>query len=325
MEVEKKTNKLPQIEENFLKAINKYKAGSPMNEDIIWIDTSIKNLAEEVSSYGIKISPYICKQLLKKYKFGIRKMSKELTIKNVENRNEQFENIDKLIEEYKDKGNPIISLDTKKKEQIGNFYRDGKCYCNDSLKVNDHDFGTFGGGTIVPHGIFDIEKNIGYITLSTSKDTGEFACDCIENWWFNYGKEAYPNATSILILCDGGGSNSSRGFLFKEDLQKLSNKLGIEIRIAHYPPYTSKHNPIEHRLFPHITRSLNGVLIDSVDTMAEKIKKTTTSKGLKVVVSICKKIYETGRKATEEFIENCSIIFDSILGKWNYRAVPQNQ
>lgn len=296
-----------------------------MNEEVIWIDVSVKELSKEVSGLGIPCTPYICKQLLKKEKLGLRKMSKTLTLKNVNNRNEQFENISNLITNYKHAGNPIISTDTKKKETIGTFYRDGKCYCNEALKVNDHDFNTFGNGKIVPYGIYDIQKNLGYITLSESKDTSEFACDCIKHWWNNYGKQLYPNATSILILCDGGGSNGSRSNIFKEDLQKIVDEIGIEIRIAHYPPYTSKHNPIEHRLFPHITRSLNGVLINNINTVAEKIEKTTTSNGLKVVVNIFNKVYETGRKATNEFINNCSILFDTFLGNWNYVAIPTNR
>ncbi len=296
-----------------------------MNEDIIWIDITLTKLSEEVSKLGIECSPYICKQLLDEKGFGLRKMSKEVTLKNSENRDEQFKNINTLMEEYKKQNNPIISVDTKKKETIGTFYRDGRCYCNEALKVYDHDFKSFGDGTITPHGIYDVQKNIGYMTLSESKDTSEFACDCIENWWENYGKENYSNATSILVLCDGGGSNSSRSLLFKADLQILANKIGIEIRIAHYPPYTSKHNPIEHRLFPHVTRAISGVLINSIDTMATKIKGTTTSKGLKVFVSICKTIYETGRKVALDFVENCSVIYDSFLGKWNYKVVPQNR
>lgn len=227
--------------------------------------------------------------------------------------------------QYLNSNNPILSIDVKKKELLGNFYRNGKCYCNEAIKVYDHDFNSFLKGTIVPHGIYDLKLNIGYMTLSTSKDTGEFSCDCIKEWWINYGHNLYPPATSILILCDGGGSNNCRGYLFKEDLQKLANEIGIEIRIAHYPPYTSKHNPIEHRLFPHITRSLNGVLIDSIDTMANKIKNTTTSKGLKVIVNVCNKIYEIGRKVTKEFRDNCPVIFENILGKWNYSVIPQNR
>lgn len=147
-----------------------------------------------------------------------------------------------------------MSDDVKKKEMIGNFYRDGNCYCSEPLKVFDHDFNTFSSGFIVPHGLLDIQKNIGYMILSSSKDTVEFNCDCIKSWWINYSKKNYPNATSILILCDGGGSNTSRGYLFKEQLQKLCNEIEIEIRIAHFPPYTSKHNPIEHRLFSYVSK-----------------------------------------------------------------------
>lgn len=319
-------DKNPKIENTFLQLTDKYKAGSPMNENTVWIDMPLVKIINELSeTIGINCSNYLCKQLLEKNKFGRRKMSKAITLKNAKDRNEQFISIFKYIEQYKISNNPIISIDTKKKELIGNFYRNGRCYCNIALKVYDHDFNTFSSGTIVPHGIYDLKNNIGYMTLSESKDTGEFSCDCIKNWWINYGKELYPNADSILILCDGGGSNSSRGFLFKEDIQKLSNEIGIEIRIAHYPPYTSKHNPIEHKLFPHVTRSLNGVLIDSIETMASKIKNTTTSKGLKVVVNISKKIYETGRKATENFCNDCTIIYDKILGKWNYKAIPLNR
>ena len=252
-------------------------------------------------------------------------MKKTTTLKENKDRNQQFENINELRKKYEISDNPIISMDLKKKELIGNFYRDGKCYCTEALKVYDHDFNTFSKGTIVPHGIYDLKQNIGYMTLSESKDTSEFSCDCIKYWWLNYGKKLYPNANSILVLCDGGGSNNARGYLFKEYLQKLVDEIGIEIRIAHYPPYTSKHNPIEHKLFPHVTRSLNGVLLDSIETMADKIKNTTTSKGLKVIVNISNKIYETGIKATENFKENCPIIFENLLGKWNYIAVPQNR
>lgn len=310
--------------EHFEKVLEKYKAGSPTKE-IIWIDVSIVEFSKEVSSLGIDCSVYICNQLFSKYKLGKRKMTKNVTLKHVEERNEQFENIDKLKTQYMNSNNPILSIDVKKKELIGNFYRHGNCYCNEAVQVYDHDFNSFSKGTIVPHGIYDLKLNIGYITLSTSKDTGEFACDCIKNWWINYGHNLYPDATSILILCDGGGSNNCRSYLFKEDLQKICNEIGIEIRLAHYPPYTSKHNPIEHRLFPHVTRSLNGVLIDSVSTMANKIKNTTTSKGLKVIVNIFNKIYEIGRKVNKKFKEKCPIIFDKNLGKWNYLVVPQNR
>lgn len=189
--------------------------------------------------------------------------------------------------------------------------------------MNDHDFLSDAEGVIIPHGIYDIARNEGYMTLGISKDTSEFCCDCIRDWWQTYGKDHYPKATSILILADGGGSNSSRTYIFKEDLQKLANDLGIEIRMAHYPPYTSKYNPIEHRLFCHVTRACAGAIFTSVEVAKELIDKTSTSKGLRVLTSIKDKIYKTARKVSDDFRETMPIAFDEYLGQWNYRAIPQ--
>ena len=144
---------------------------------------------------------------------------------------------------------------------IGNLYRDGILYTQEIIKVKDHDFPSYAEGKIVPHGLYDINLNKGYITIGTSGDTSEFSCEGIRNWWLKHGKNQYPDSQEILLLCDGGGSNSSRHYIFKEDLQKLSNELKLKIRIAHYPPYTSKYNPIEHRLFPHITKACQGVIL----------------------------------------------------------------
>jgi len=170
-----------------------------------------------------------------------------------------------------------------------------------------------------------MKRNEGYITLGTSKDTSEFCCDCIRDWWNNHGKEHYPKASSILALADGGGSNSSRHYIFKEDLQKLVDEIDIEIRMAHYPPYTSKYNPIEHRLFPHVTRACEGVVFSSVEVVEGCVANTSTSTGLRVFTQIKDKIYQTARKASESFKENLPIIFDSFLSNWNYTAVPNSQ
>lgn len=171
--------------------------------------------------------------------------------------------------------------------------------------------------------MYDINRNVGYITLGTSADTSEFACESIRRWWLDYGNIEYKRHSKILLLCDGGGSNSSRHYIFKEDLQKLSDELKIEIRIAHYPPYTSKYNPIEHRLFPHITRSLQGVIFTSIELVNNLIAQTKTDTGLKVFSSILDRVFETGRKYTEGFKENMNIQFDAYLSSWNYVAVPQ--
>jgi hypothetical protein len=175
---------------------------------------------------------------------------------------------------------------------------------------------------VIPHSLYDLKHNKAYVNIGVSKDTSEFACDSIRVWWENYGKFQYRYCTSILILADGGGSNSSRHYIFKEDLQKLVDEIGVEIRIAHFPPYTSKWNPIEHRLFPHITRSLKGVILKSHDYVKELIENTTTQKGLEVKAHIIKKIYQTGRKYADNFKETMRIVFDDYLGQWNYIAIP---
>ncbi len=164
---------------------------------------------------------------------------------------------------------------------------------------------------------------MGYIKIGTSHETSKFACDSIRHWWVNYGSILYPFATSIFILCDGGGSNSSRSYLFKEELWKLSQEIEIEIRIAHYPPYTSKYNPIEHRLFPHVTRACTGVIFDSYETVQKLMAKAKTRSGLKVFSSIIDKVYETGKKVAQDFKENMKIIFDEYLPEWNYVVRPE--
>jgi len=215
-----------------------------------------------------------------------------------------------------------MSMDVKKKELIGNFFRDGQVYTQDIINVYDHDFASQAEGKIVPHGLYDVHRNIGYVTLGISNDTSEFACECIRQWWINYGKIEYQHSKKLLLLCDCGGSNNGRYYIFKEDLQKLSNELNIEIRIAHYPPYTSKYNPIEHRLFPHITRACKGAIFKTVDIANDFIGRASTSRGLKVFSSVLDKTFETGRKYADDFKENMKIKFDDFLPKWNYVAVP---
>ena len=147
-------------------------------------------------------------------------------------------------------------------------------------------------------------------------------CDSLRHWWYTYGQPHFPHATSILIRCDGGGSNASRSFLFKRDLQALADEIGVEIRSAHYPPYCSKYNPIEHRLFPHVTRTCQGVVFATIELVKELMEKTHTKTGLKAFVHIIDKVYQIGRKVPEEFKKTMRIVFDEILPKWNYRAVP---
>ena len=205
---------------------------------------------------------------------------------------------------------------------IGNFFRNGKLYTQERVHVSDHDFRSMAKGIAIPHGLYDMYRNIGYLTIGTSRDTSEFACACIRQWWLTYGRFDYPAATEILLLCDCGGSNNARYYIFKQDLQELADELGIAIRIAHYPPYTSKYNPIEHRLFPHVTRACQGVVFNSIEVVKEFISKTKTKTGLQVFTSVLDKIFETKRKVADDFKENMRIKFDAYLPQWNYKAIP---
>lgn len=272
---------------------------------------------------NFKVSRNIVRKLLKKNGYVKRKALKKKAGGGHVNRNAQFERIAQLKALYAAAGNPVVSVDTKKKELIGNLFREGKVYTTETIEVFDHDFPSLAEGVAVPHTVYDIKRNEAYVCIGTSRDTSEFACDSLRHWWYTYGRVHYALATSILMLMDGGGSNSSRHFIFKQDLQALAAEIGIEIRVAHYPPYTSKWNPVEHRVFPHITRALQGVILTSHLLTKELIEKATTKAGLKVFACIFNKVYEIGRKVAEGFKKSMRIVFDKHLGQWNYVAVSE--
>lgn len=237
-------------------------------------------------------------------------------------RDRQFKKINKLRKAYNKSKNPIISVDGKKKEKIGNLYREGTVECREAIEVYDHDYPSLAEGEAQLYAIYDLKFNDAMFSINTSYETSEFACDSIKLWWDTVGKKRYPDADTILILADGGGSNSSRRHVFKEALQRISNLIGISIRLAHYPPYTSKWNPIEHRVFPHVTRSLSGIVLSSVELIKELIKKTKTKTGLKVLARITKKVYEKGKKVADDFYDKANLKFDKVLGRWNYVVSP---
>jgi hypothetical protein len=226
-----------------------------------------------------------------------RKALKKKAASGQVNRNAQFERIAELRALYTAAGNPVISVDAKKKELIGNLFRDGRVYTTETPEVFDHDFPSLAEGVAVTHILYDIACNEAYANFGTSRDTSEFSCDSIRHWWYTYGILYYPLETSILMLMDGGGSNSSRHYIFKQDLQDLAEEIGIEIRIAHYPQYTSKWNPIEHRVFPHMARAISGMILTSHLFMKELIVKTTTKAGLKVFACTFNRVYD-GQKSS---------------------------
>lgn len=311
------------MESNFLDVLRDHTAGDPMREAVKWTDLTRREISRRLGERGTPAGRGVVKQLLKKHGYVKRKARKVKAMgPRHPDRNAQFENIARLKQEYVAAGQPVVSIDAKKKELLGNFYRDGKLYTQEAVAVFDHDFPSAASGVVFPHGLYDLKLNRGHINLGTSHETSEFACDSIGRWWEQHGRLQYPQATKLLLLCDGGGSNSASRYVFKEQLQKLADRLGLELRVAHYPPYCSKYNPIEHRLFPHVTRACQGVVFHTTEIVKELMEKTQTRTGLQVTVDIIDKVYEVGCKAAKGFKETMKIAFDSFLPKWNYRAIP---
>lgn len=295
-----------------------------MRLEVRWTNLSRRQIASRVTELGTPVSRHVVSQRLKKHRYRRRKARKARTMgPRHPDRNARFENIGRLRREYLAAGLPVVSIDTKKEELIGDFYRDGEIEAQGTIEVNGHDFGSMGSGTVIPHGIYDVGKDRGFVHLNTSHDTSELACDSLAAWWEGHGRAAYPGAKKLLVLCDGGGSSSASRYVFKEQLQELADRLRVEIRVAHYPPYGSKYNPIEHRLFPHLTRACGGVIFRTLETVRHYMSKGGTATGLEVEVSILEKVYEAGRKCAAGFKETMRIVFDEILPRWNDRAVPQ--
>jgi hypothetical protein len=317
------TQTRPTLEANLRHLLQEFTAGDPMRVGVLWTNLSLRELQKRLIALGTPASRRVIRRLLRTLKVGRRTARKKKTMGHHPDRNAQFEAIARRRREYQDAGDPVISIDTKKKELLGNFHRPGPTYTQQTVETNDHDFGSVSDGKLIPHGIYDLTRQHAHVNLNTSHDTGELCCDSIALWWDRHGRAAYPNAERLLILCDGGGSNSATHYLFKEDLQRLADRLRIELRVAHYPPYCSKHNPIEHRVFPHITRACQGVIFHTVEIARQFIARTTTSTGLRLTVDLLDKVYETGRKYAQDFKENMKILFDDHLPKWNYRAIPQ--
>ena len=294
-----------------------------MRPGVRWTNLSLRALRRKLIERSFRVGLGAVTALLRRHHFGRRQAQKKLSAKRHPLRDKQFCKIAQLRREYGNSFNPIISVDTKKKEFIGNLYREGHLYTQQTIETLDHDFPTSAEGVIFPHGLYDMKRNVGHLNLRTSHDTSRFACDSIGHYWKNYGRIAHPDATSILLLCDGGGSNSSRRYIFKYHLEQLADELQMEIRVAHYPPGCSKYDPIEHRFFPHVTRACQGVIFHTVQLAQQKMAETRTETGLRATVDILAGDYPTGEKCPAGYKKTMRIVFDEELPQWNYRAVPK--
>jgi hypothetical protein len=317
----------PEIAKLFAEVVEDYTAGDPQDNMTKWVGLKPKQIQEKLRIADYEVSYYIIHQLLANAGFRQRSYLKSACMGNTENRNAQFEKINGLKAHFLNSGLPVLSIDTKKKEMLGNFYRKGTYFDKKYRNVFDHDFNSYSDGIVVPHGLYDIADNYGYISLGRNKNTSEFVCDNIEHFWVEELQWKYTNADWMLILCDGGGSNNASHYIVKQDFYNLAQKLDINIVIAHYPPYCSKWNPIEHRLFSQVHRSWKGAVFQNIELVKELAEATTTSTGLNVKVRINKREYQIKRNVNSAFKANLKdyVTFDQILPKWNYFFKAQNR
>lgn len=311
----------------FAEVVEDYTGGNPQQSEQKWVGLKPKELQDKLAERDYKVSYYIIHQLLANAGLSRRSYLKSLGTKSVPNRNAQFEKISELKATFIDAGMPVLSIDTKAKELLGNFYRKGHYYAQRHRLVNDHDFRNSADGVIVPHGIYDVADNKGYLTLGTSKDTSAFVCDNIAAFWQSDLQWKYFGKDWLLLLCDGGGSNNSRHYIVKQDLYNLAQLIDMNIVVAHYPPYCSKWNPIEHRLFCHVHRSWDGAVFQNIQIVKELAEMTSTKTGLSVKVNLNDKEYKTQRVVNSNFKNDIHsfVYFDPVLPQWNYKFMAGNQ
>jgi len=297
--------------------------GDPMSP-LRWTCKSTKTLSIELQRQGFRVSSVKVGQLLKEAGYSLQANRKTIEGNQHPDRNAQFEFISKRIVALQKNNQPTISVDTKKKEVLGNLKNAGKTYRHqkDPIKVETHDFPKKELGKAVPYGVYDIGRNEAGVTIGISSDTAEFAVSAICRWWKRLGSKSYPTAKRVLITADSGGSNSPRTRLWRTELQKLANATGLIIELCHYPPGTSKWNKIEHKLFCHITRNWQGVPLETLEVIVSLIGNTRTTSGLEVHAWIDGKNYEKARKVTNEELAEVTIVRNKFHGEWNYEIRP---
>ena len=302
------------------KLIEQHTAGSPVDQDIRWTNCSANQLTEQLQDQGYQICPDTLRRILfDELELSRRQAFKVESACSFPQRDEQFQFIARQRKLFEQQGCPVLSIDTKKKEILGDFFHPGRAYTDGRVRVQDHDFVT-ANQRLTPYGVFDTVRNEGLMYLATGPDTSLLACDAIWTWWEEVGSRHYQHAPKLLLLCDCGGSNGYRLHRFKEDLCNLADAMVCDIQVAHYPPGCSKYNPIEHRMFCHVTRALQAVVLKTIHVARDFIARTTTAMGLRVLAQIARHTYETGRKATDEFLDNSPIRYNTFLPQLNYTA-----
>jgi len=298
-------------------------AGDPMSSKK-WVRSTLRKLSEALVQDGYRVGRMTVRRLLRKLDYSLKANRKEDSGPPHPDQDRQFRYIERVKQLFFANGHPVISVDTKKKELIGNFKNPGQAWCLQADEVNVHDFPQDAVGRAVPYGIYDLWHNEGYICVGTSADTSEFAVDAICWWWEDEDRPIFPDESKLLILSDAGGSDGCRFRLWKKQLQEqLADRLGIEVMVCHYPTGASKWNPIEHRLFSYISLNWAGKPLRSFETMLGYIRGTTTETGLKVRAFLVDRVYEKGIKVSNQEMKALNLQRRRVCPTWNYVIRPR--
>lgn len=314
----------PKLERALEVLVDPVTRGDPMSP-LRWTCKSAANLAAELRAQGHAVSERSVNRLLHASGYSLQSNRKTIEGGDHPDRDAQFQHINRRVRAYQKQGQPVVSVDAKKKELIGRFRNGGREWqpSGEPESVNVYDFIDKELGKAIPYGVYDPTANTGWVGVGVDHDTAEFAVETLRRWWRNMGSRVYPKATKLLVTADGGGSNGSRCRLWKMELQRLASETGLRISVCHFPPGTSKWNKIEHRMFCHITENWRGRPLVSREVVVNLIGSTTTETGLAIRSELDVGSYPTGRKVTEEQINGLSIKKEKFHGEWNYTILPQ--
>src|SRR5258707_5501481 len=294
---------------------------------LLWTSKSTRAIADELNKDEARVSHSLVAKLLDEMDYSLQGTRKVKESSDHPDRDAQFRFIAEKTKAFQQHEQPVISVDTKKKELIGEYKNGGQEYHpkGQPIEVNVHDFMNKQKGKAAPYGVYDLSKNTGWVSVGISHDTAEFAVNSIRHWWHAMGVECYANAPALYINADGGGSNGSRVRLWKTELQRFANELGKEIHVSHFPPGTSKWNKIEHKMFCFISKNWRGKPLTDTATIVQLIGNTTTTKGLTIQARLDQRFYEKARKVSDDEFQNIAIEPDPFHGEWNYKIIPQQQ
>ena len=315
----------PSIRDDIEKLVQPHVRGNPVSP-LVWISKSLMEIKAALVDAGHRVSDVTVGKVLREMGYALQSCKKAHEGGDSPFRDEQFRHIAKTSENFLKRKDPVISVDTKKKELIGNYKNAGREYHpkGEPVEVNVHDF-MGKGGRATPYGVYDIGKNEGFVNVGIGPDTAEFSVESIGLWWRDMGRVRYPQAKRILITADGGGSNGSRCRLWKKKLQDFADATGLSVSVSHFPPGTSKWNKIEHRLFSFITANWRGRPLTSLAVVVKLISNTTNSTNLKVKAVVSKSRYRTGVEVTEEEMKSLCITYDKFHPEWNYTIKPRRK